>query len=369
MPFEDRLSTSHRVARMAEIVGLALVVVGCFVVLRPFVSSLLWAAILCFSTWPVYLWLEKKLKGRRTIAAAIMTLLITLVLVVPFLVAGATLAENLSRLMETVRRIKEGDLPGPPEWMHQLPLIGPSLDAFWNSLTVNTDKMTLFLKAHVKQWLLEYGLDIGQGVLQLSLSVFISFFFYRDGEYMAKSLASGFRRIAGEHTQHLLAVVGGTVKGVVYGLIGTSVAQGVLSGLGFKLAGVPSAFLLGLLTFFLSFIPGGAPLVWISVTVWLFYSGATGWGVFMVIWGATCLFIVDNVLRSYLISRDARLPFVLVFLGIIGGILAFGFIGLFIGPTLLAAGYSLAREFISGGKIAKHPPEEKKETATSLAGV
>jgi len=355
MPSEDKSSTSHRVERIAEIVGLALVVIGCFVVLRPFVSSLLWAAILCFSTWPMYLWLEKKLKGRRTAAAAIMTLLITLVLVVPFIVAGATLAENLSRLIETIRRIKEGDVPGPPEWMHQLPLIGPSLDAFWENLTVNTDKMTLFLKAHVKQWLLEYGLDIGQGVLQLSLSVFISFFFYRDGEYIAKSFASGFRRIAGEHTQHLLAVVGGTVKGVVYGLIGTSVAQGVLAGLGFKMAGVPSAFLLGLLTFFLSFIPGGAPIVWISVTVWLFYSGATGWGVFMTVWGAICLFIVDNVLRSYLISRDARLPFVLVFLGIIGGILAFGFIGLFLGPTLLAAGYSLIREFISGAKTAKQP--------------
>jgi predicted PurR-regulated permease PerM len=339
--------------------GLALVVIGCFVVLRPFVSSLLWAAILCFSTWPVYLWFEKKLNGRRTLAAAIMTLLITLVLVVPFIVAGATLAENLSRLMDTVRRIKEGDLPSPPEWMDNLPLVGPALEAFWDSLTVSTDQVTLFLKAHIKEWLLNYGGHIGRGVLQLSLSVFISFFFYRDGEYMARSFASGFRRIAGEHTQHLLAVVGGTVKGVVYGLIGTSVAQGVLAGLGFKLAGVPSAFLLGLLTFFLSFIPGGAPLVWIAVTVWLFYSGATGWGVFMAVWGATCLFIVDNVLRSYLISRDARLPFVLVFLGIIGGILAFGFIGLFIGPTLLAAGYSLAREFISGGKGGKAPEGEK----------
>jgi len=369
MPFEEKSSVSHRVERIAEIVGLALVVIGCFVVLRPFVSSLLWAAILCFSTWPMYLWLEKKLKGRRTMAAAIMTLLITLVLVVPFIVAGATLAENLSRLMETVRRVKEGDLPGPPEWLRQLPLIGPSLDAFWDSLTVSTDKVTLFLKAHIRDWLLNYGLDIGEGVLQLSLSVFISFFFYRDGEYVAKSFASGFRRIAGEHTQRLLAVVGGTIKGVVYGLIGTSVAQGVLAGLGFKLAGVPSAFLLGLLTFFLSFIPGGAPMVWTSVTVWLFYSGATGWGVFMALWGATCLFVVDNVLRSYLISRDARLPFVLVFLGIIGGILAFGFIGLFLGPTLLATGYCLAREFISGGKSAKPLQGEKNETAGSSAGV
>jgi predicted PurR-regulated permease PerM len=223
------------------------------------------------------------------------------------------------------------------------------------------------MKTYVKGWLLDYSLDIGQGVLQLSLSVFIAFFFYRDGEYMAQSFASGFRRIAGEHTQHLLAVVGGTIKGVVYGLLGTSVAQGVLAGLGFKLAGVPSAFLLGLLTFFLSFIPGGAPVVWITVTVWLFYSGATGWGIFMTLWGFTCVFVVDNVLRSYLISRDARLPFALVFMGIIGGILAFGFIGLFIGPTLLATGYCLTREFISGDKGSKRPHEGKSEPAVSSA--
>lgn len=359
MPTEDRSSVSHRVERIAEIVGLALVVIGCFVVLRPFVSALLWSAILCFSTWPLYRWLEGRLKGRRTLAAAIMTLLISLVLIVPLVIAGATLAENLTRLTETIRLVKETNLPAPPEWLAKLPVIGPTADAFWNDLASSTDKMAIFLKTHVKPWVLDYSLDIGQGVLQLSMSVFIAFFFYRDGEFVARSFASGFRRIAGEHTQHLLGVVGGTVKGVVYGLIGTSVAQGVLAGLGFKLAGVPSAFLLGLLTFFVSFIPGGAPLVWISVIVWLFYSGATGWGIFMTVWGCTCVFIVDNVLRSYLISRDARLPFALVFMGIIGGLLAFGFIGLFLGPILLAVGYCLAREFSSGGKPGKLAQEEK----------
>ena len=360
MPAQDKSSTYHRVERIVEIVALALVVIGCFVVLRPFISSLLWAAILCFSTWPLYLWLERKLKGRRTWAAAIMTLLITLVLVVPLVGTGATLAENLSRLMDTLQRIKESGLPNPPAWLHKLPLIGPAADAYWADLASSTDKVALFLKAHLAGWILKYSLDIGQGVLQLTMSVFIAFFFYRDGEFVAHSFASGFRRIAGDHTQHLLGVVGGTIKGVVYGLIGTAVAQGVLAGLGFKLAGVPSAFLLGLLTFFLSFIPGGAPVVWAGVTVWLFHSGATGWGVFMALWGFTCVFIVDNILRSYLISRDARLPFALVLMGVIGGIIAFGFIGLFIGPTLLAAGYCLVREFIAGDT---KPTDDKKEQA------
>jgi len=353
MPAEDQSTVSHRVERIAEIASLGLVVIGCFVVLRPFIASLLWAAILCFSTWPLYAWLERQLNGRKAIAAAIMTFLTTLVLVVPFLVAGATLAENLTRLTETIQRIKEGGLPSAPGWIATLPMVGPSIQAFWENLVHGTDQVTFFQKTCGSRWLLSYSRDIGQGVLELSMSVLISFFFYRDGDYVARSIASGFRRIAGEHTQHLLTVVGGTVKGVVYGLLGSSMAQGVLAGFGFRLAGVPSPFLLGFLTFFLSFIPGGAPLVWISVTLWLFYSGATGWGVFIGLWGFACVFIVDNIVRSYLISRDARLPFALVFMGVIGGILAFGFIGLFIGPTLLAAGYSLAREFIAGGKPNK----------------
>jgi predicted PurR-regulated permease PerM len=132
---------------------------------------------------------------------------------------------------------------------------------------------------------------------------------------------------------------------VVYGILGTALAQGILAGMGLWISGVPAPLLLGLLTFFLSLIPMGPPLVWIPATLWLFYRGDPGWGVFMGMWGAVIVSGVDNLLKPYLISRGSNLPFVLVFLGVFGGVIAFGFIGIFLGPTLLAVGYALLQDW------------------------
>ncbi len=196
-----------------------------------------------------------------------------------------------------------------------------------------------------KGWLFARGLDVGQGIFQLSLSVFISFFFYRDGAVVVEKFHDVAKRIVGDRTHHLLGVVGGTVKGVVYGILGTAIAQGILAGIGLWIAGVPLPLLLGLLTFFLSLIPMGPPLVWAPATVWLIYHGRVGWGVFLGIWGLLVISGIDNLLKPYLISRGSKLPFALVFLGVLGGMIAFGFIGIFLGPTLLAVGYSLIQEW------------------------
>ncbi|EYD71507.1 hypothetical protein Rumeso_04908 [Rubellimicrobium mesophilum DSM 19309] len=139
-------------------------------------------------------------------------------------------------------------------------------------------------------------------------------------------------------------MVGETVQGTVYGLIGTALAQGLLAALGFWIAGVPQALLLGSLTFVLSFLPVGPPLVWISVALWLLAQGAIGWGIFVILWGALLVSTIDNVLRPYLLARSNSLP-LLGLLGFLGGLLAFGFIGIFLGPTLLAVAYSLFVEW------------------------
>jgi predicted PurR-regulated permease PerM len=239
-------------------------------------------------------------------------------------------------------------LPQPPAWVATLPLVGPQLDAGWHSWANDGARLETLVRSTatpIRTWVLHRGLAFGTGVFYMILSVFVSFFFFCDGERVVGKVADGAKRLLGDRTQHLLTVVGQTVKGVVYGILGTALAQGIVAGIGFWIAGVPSPLLWGLLTFFVSFIPGGPPFVWVPATIWLFYTGQTGWGVFLAIWGIFVISGVDNVVRPYLISRGCNLPFILVLLGVLGGVLAFGFIGMFLGPVLLAMGYALIDEW------------------------
>jgi predicted PurR-regulated permease PerM len=342
------LKDMKRMEAVGALVAVALLATGCLVVLRPFVSAILWATVLTYTTWPLLLRLEGWMRGRRSLAALTMTLLIALVLVLPFVVAGITLAENVSRL-EDLFRFLHGGLPAEaPGWVGRLPWIGPSVEHAWPQFAQDTGWIANTMKSAglgAGKWLLTHSLDFGKGIMQLVLSVVIVFVFYRDGEHVAARLAAGAQRIAGDVSHRLLSAAGNTIRSVVYGIIGTALAQAIVAAFGFWMAGVPSPFLLGLLTFLMALVPAGPPFVWVPAVLWLFHAGQAGWGVFMAVWGVFVISGIDNLIRPYLISRGANLPFVIVLLGAIGGVLAFGFIGLFLGPVLLAVGYVLVREF------------------------
>ena len=181
----------------------------------------------------------------------------------------------------------------------------------------------------------------------MSLAAFISFFFYRDGEALTRSIGAGMARLAGIHAANMLVIINSTVRGVMYGLLGTALAQGFVAAIGFAIAGVPAVMLLGVATFLLSLIPVGPPLIWGGAAIWLFQQGETGWGIFMLLWGFFLISSVDNIIKPLLISRGSRLSFLLVILGVMGGVLAFGFVGIFIGPTLLAVGFSVVQKWTS----------------------
>ena len=351
------MNNENRIEQIAGIAVLLLLVVGCFVVLRPFVSALLLALILSYSTWPIYAWCEWVLKGRKGLAATLMTLLVAVVLLIPLIILGSNLAEQIAAGIRWAHRaISEGP-PDPPGWIATIPLVGPQLHEYWQGFADNTAEflnqlVNAKLVSDLGQYLLSAGefLMIGaavvaQGTLQLALSLFIALFFYRDGLEGAKRLHNIVRRLWGEAGVRLLDVVGATIKSVVYGTIGTAIAQSTLTALGLWLAGVPQVLLLGFLTFLMALTPIGAPLVWFPAAIWLFYHGATGWAVFLVLWGIFVVGGADNIIRPYFISRGSDLPFVLVFLGVLGGTLAFGFLGLFLGPTLLATGYEIIRHW------------------------
>jgi predicted PurR-regulated permease PerM len=346
--------------RLEQIAGIALVlllVIGCFVVLRPFVSALLLALILSYSTWPIYAWVEKVLRQRKGLAAASMTLLVAAVLLLPLIVLGSNLADQVGQASGWIHRVFSDGLPDPPAWVAGIPLVGTELFQYWQGLANNATKLlgelaSLKMVGDVGayllpagQWFLRTAAVIGQGTLELALCLFIAFFFYRDGIDGAKRLHSVAERLWGEPAVRLLDVAGTTIKGVVYGIIGTALAQSVLTASGLWLAGVPGALVLGFLTFFMSLTPVGAPPVWAPATLWLFYTGATGWAVFLLLWGIFVVGSADNFIRPYFISRGSDLPFVLVFLGAFGGVIAFGFLGIFLGPTLLAVGYEIIRDW------------------------
>jgi len=336
------------IEQIIQIAAIAVLVVGSLMVLKPFLAAILTAAILCFSTWPVYEFIERKFKGRRGLAALAMTALIILVLVVPLALIAASFADDVPRLIENVREMLAEGLPGPPDWIASIPLAGEPIDAGWRELAGSKAKLAEALKRlaqPAREVLVQAGIIIGEGVLQLTLIAFIGFFFYRDGAALVQTLRHALDRVAGHLAAGLLQTVGATVNGVVYGIVGTGIAQAVAAVVGFLIAGVPGALILGFLTFFLSIVPAGPPLIWVGATVWLFYQGELGWAIFMAIWGFFVVSGIDNVVKPWLISRGASLPFVLVLLGVFGGVLAFGFVGIFLGPTLLAVGFNLARRW------------------------
>jgi predicted PurR-regulated permease PerM len=339
---------NRRLEKLAGLFVLLVVAVGCFIVLRPFFAALLWATILSIATWPAFRRVERMTSGRTTLAAALMTLALAVALLVPIIVLGTSLADNFARLSTQILAVFENGPPPPPDWVERLPLIGSELADAWHYYADDTTHFAETIREHVgpaTQWLIGLGTKLGRGVLDLALSVAAAFFFFRDGAYGAKRLKVMLEKVAGERGNRLLAVAETTINGVVYGMLGTALAQGALASFGLWLSGVPGALFLGVLTSLLSFVPMGPPMVWAPATLYLISSGQIEWGIFMGLWGFFVVSTVDNVIRPYFISLGSALPLLLVFLGVLGGIVAFGLLGVFIGPTLLAVGYTLLREW------------------------
>ena len=331
----------------AQLAAVIILVTGCFLVLRPFMTAMLLAAVVCISTWPVYLWLLRKLKNRPNLAALTMTFSLTLLVILPLALVAYNLADNVTAFYDAVKQSMEA---GPPAWLTGLPLLGGPIEEYWRNLAGSPEEMLSLAKnllEPTRNFLLTSGILLGNGVLEMSLAAFIGFFFYRDGTALTRLIGVGMERLAGIHAANMLAIINSTVRGVMYGLLGTALAQGFVAAIGFAIAGLPAVMLLSVATALLSLIPIGPPLIWGGAAIWLFQQGETGWAIFMVLYGFFLISSVDNVVKPLLISHGSRLPFLLVILGVMGGVLAFGFVGVFIGPALLAVGFSIVQKWTS----------------------
>jgi predicted PurR-regulated permease PerM len=340
--------SENRVDQWAGFAVVLVLILGCFVVLRPFLSAILWSVILAFSTWPVYQRIESAVAGRKGLASGLMVLIVAAVLIVPLALLGTSLAEDVTALVEMARQLLSEGPPTPPAWVAKLPVVGSRLHDHWQEMVGSGARLTEALLKYLmplRDWALRSAANFGESLLYLSLSVFIAFFLYRDGAALSTRLAPLFTRVGGQRAPALLHVAGDTIKGVVYGVIGTALIQGILVGIGLWIAGIPRVLLLGVLACVLSLIPVGPALIWLPAAIWLFGKGSTGWAVFLVLWGLLVVGLVDNFLKPYFIGKGSHLPFILVFLGTLGGVMAFGFLGIFLGPTLLAIAYASFQEW------------------------
>ncbi|AZC23514.1 MULTISPECIES: AI-2E family transporter [Pseudomonas] len=349
MPNNDRL--------LVQI--LLLVLFGAsFWVMAPFWSALFWGAVLAFASWPLMRLLTRWLNGRESLAAGLLTLGWMLLVAAPLVWLGLNLADHVRDATAFIKDVQVDGLPEAPAWLGSLPLVGERLVGWWNSIDEQGAALMVAVKPYLGQvgnWLLARSAQVGGGILELTLSLVFVFFFYRDGPRLALFVHRLLERLIGDRAGYYIDLVAGTVQRVVNGVIGTAAAQGLLALIGFIIAGVPGALVLGIVTFLLSLIPMGPPLVWIPATAWLAWKGEYGMAVFLGIWGTFIISGVDNVLKPYLISRGGNLPLVIVLLGVFGGLFTFGFIGLFIGPTLLAVAYSLLLDWSASQSRPQEP--------------
>jgi predicted PurR-regulated permease PerM len=232
-----------------------------------------------------------------------------------------------------------------------VPLLGPTIGSLWDRWAADISVMVAAFQPYFGM-LLEGGvsllLGIANGVLMFLLALFVAFFFYVYGEPIADRLRLLLHRIAGAQADRLIIVTGATVRGVVYGILGTAVVQGILTAFGLWLSGVPRPVLLGCVAGLLSVLPIGAPVIWIPAAIWLASSGHLGWGIFLGVYGVGAISGSDSLIRPWFISRGAQLPFLLTVLGVLGGALGFGLLGIFLGPVLLGIGYTLVNEWARG---------------------
>ena len=333
------------------VLWIGIMIVANFWVLRPFLPSLLWAVMIVVATWPLMVGIQARLWGRRGLAVAVMTLVLLLVLIVPLALAVGTIVENADRIADWAKSLRTLALSAPPEWVSRIPLAGPKLSAAWQEIA-SAGQEGIFARlapyaSKVVQWFASQAGSMGIIAVEFLLTVGIAAILYSKGETAAGGARRFARRLAGPRGEEALILAGKAVRGVALGIIVTALVQSILGGIGLAVAGVPAAAILTAVMFILCVAQVGAGLVLIPAVIWLYWSGQNIWGTVLLVWTIPVVSL-DNFLRPILIKKGADLPLVLIFAGVIGGLIAFGIIGIFIGPVVLAVTYRLLGAWVEG---------------------
>lgn len=319
-------------------------------VLRPFLAAGVWAAMIVVATWPLFISLEARLGDRRGPAVVLMTVALLLLLVLPLWLAIDTIFEHSGQVTVAFQSLAADGLPQPPEWVGALPLIGEKLAAGWIQLAAGgttgiVAKVTPYA-ADTGKWVLAQIGGFGGMLIQFLLVVTIAAILYAGGEDGARLVRRFGRRLAGERGENSIVLAGQAIRGVALGVGVTAIVQTVLGGLGLAVAGVPFAALLSAVMLMLCIAQIGPMLILLPAVGWMYWMGDTGWATFLLVW-SLIVGSLDNFLRPMLIKRGADLPLLLIFAGVIGGMLSFGLIGIFVGPVVLAVTWTLMQAWIA----------------------
>jgi predicted PurR-regulated permease PerM len=320
-----------------------------FWVLLPFLVPAAWAAVLVHVTWPFYLWLRKRLGGRHVVASLAMTLLVALVLILPLIWVLLLLRSEMAMAWTHVAGLLEQGKLLLPSQIRSIPWFGAELGAFFDRINAHpaalrgeVGKISDWLVAHAGS----FASGIGGSLAKLGLAIFTAFFFYLDGEAVITQVRGVLRQVLDERIDHYLEAISATTRAVVYGIVLTALAQGVLAGVGYAVAGVPSPVFFAAVTMLVALIPFGTPFAWGGVCLWLLFTGHVWAAIGLLVWCVIVVSWVDNIIRPLVISNVTRIPFLLVMFGVLGGLAAFGMIGLFLGPVILAVMLAVWREWL-----------------------
>ncbi len=343
-----------------------LLIVGSFWILRPFLGPLLWATTLVVATWPLMLRVQALLFGRRSLAGAAMTAAFMLLFAIPIAYGVAALVEYLPEVGGHVKDVGALSIPAPPDWVAGIPLVGQRIADEWNALAARGPGVLLqqvapYLKT-LGTWLLAEAGGLGMFVVQLVLTLLLTAVLYAGGETAAAGAIRFARRLGGERGTRAVAIAASSVRAVALGIIVTALAQSVLGGVGLAVAGVPYAVLLSAVMFVLCIAQLGPGFVLVPAVAWMYWKDSGVAATLLLVWSIVVIGM-DNVLRPLLIKRGADLPLLLIMSGVIGGLLAFGVIGLFVGPVILAVSWRLLEAWVNDGL----PPAAAEETGPAAA--
>jgi len=328
---------------------LGLLAYGGYLVLSPFLVPMVWGAILVYLTWPLHRRLSRLLRGRDSLSALLLTLLLLSVVVLPVIGIASLLIDELSIAYQAITTRLTAEPENLLTQVGRLPWVGPDLQEF--IATVAGDPQQL--KAEVGHWVQQFsgaltGLagGVGRNLVGLGLALLTVFFFYRDGERLMEQLRRFLWRLLGDRAENYLTSVGATVTAVIYGLLLTALVQGILASVGYWFVGLEAPLLLGVVTMIFALIPFGTPLVWGSLGIWLLITDRIWPGIGLLVWGTLVISSMDNVIRPLVISSATHIHFLLVLFGVLGGAVAFGFVGLIVGPVILAIAAAVWHEWL-----------------------
>ena len=336
-------------------------------ILWPFLAAVVWATMIVVATWPILLTLQRWLLGRRWLAVTGMTLLLLAIFVLPFSFAIVAVSENFEEITAWATSLANFRLPSPPDWLGKIPLVGARVTSSWQQFAaLSHEDMAARLSPYlgvIVQWLAGQIGGLGLLLAHIALMVIVAAVLYATGESAVAMVLRFGSRLAGERGEHAVLLAGRAIRGVALGVVVTALVQALAGGIGLAIVGVPFVVMLTAVMFMLAIVQVGVAPVLLPAVAWLYWTGSPTSGTVLLVW-TMLVFPIDNLLRPILIKQGVDLPMLLVIAGVIGGLLAFGLIGIFVGPVVLAVAYTLFTAWINeDGAISRTENPSGKESS------